>query len=109
MVPVADPGFGQGGAQLVGGPTLKREGCTPDFIPSYSLLGASSTKTLGLGGRASGAPLDPLLGPILNYGPDNPFHLCHADNFEDQENANHRIHDTECVRNIKSYKHQISD
>ena len=52
--PVADPGFGQGGANWSGGPTLKREGCTPDFIESYSLLGAKQRKmfalTLGLGG-----------------------------------------------------------
>ena len=29
---VADPGFGQGGPIGWGGPTLKREGYTPDFI-----------------------------------------------------------------------------
>ena len=50
------------GGQLVGGPTLKREGCTPDFIQSYSLLGAKQHKNFGAGGaRASEAPLDPLL------------------------------------------------
>ena len=44
------------GANWPGGPTLKREGCTPDFIESYSLLGAEQRKmyalTLGLGLRA---------------------------------------------------------
>ena len=29
---VTDPGFGQGGPIGCGGPTLKREGYTPDFI-----------------------------------------------------------------------------
>ena len=52
---VADPGFGQGG------PTLKQEGCMPDFIEGCSLLGAKQCKmyilTLGLGeAQASGTP-----------------------------------------------------
>ena len=54
---VADPGFGQGGPNWSGGPTLKREGCTPDFIESYSLLGPKVCSNFGAGGTwASGPP-----------------------------------------------------
>ena len=53
---VADPGFGQGGPIGRGSPTLKREGCTPDFIQSYSLLGAKQHKNFGAGGARASAP-----------------------------------------------------
>ena len=60
MFTVADPGFGQGGPNWLGGPTLKWEGCTPDFIETYSLLGAKQCKmyalTLGLGGPGLQGP-----------------------------------------------------
>ena len=52
--------WSRGGPNCSGGPTLKREGCTPDFIESYSLLGAKQRKmyalTLGLGGPGLRGP-----------------------------------------------------
>ena len=73
-ITVADAGFGQGG------PTLKRKGCTPDYIEGCSLLGAKQRKmyalTLGLGrpGASGGPPLDPLLHYLIHYKrlPDRP-------------------------------------
>ena len=41
---------------------MKREGCMPDFIESYSLLGAEVCSNFGAGGAGPlGPPLDLLL------------------------------------------------
>ena len=57
-----------GGPNLLGGPTLKWEGCTPDFIESCAKQCKMYALTLGLGGLGLWAPLDPLLSQII-HGP----------------------------------------
>ena len=62
-VPVADPGFGQVGPIGWGGPTLKREGYTPDFIENCAKQRKMYAQLWGWGGRG---PLDPLLRSVYN-------------------------------------------
>ena len=58
---VADPGFGQGGAQSAGGPNFETGRIYAWFYRELCQKAQNVCSTLGLGGLGLWGPLDPLL------------------------------------------------